>query len=191
MLTCTKPEMVALLGEFIRSTSDARELKRALAVKMAIEGKPYREIAADTQPKADFADFLAVVEHAQTVLGQKAVPIILSPVTLLCLSRVEGDLMTHLHRLLPLYRELLAQLAVRGITEVQCHEPILVTSQALAVREAVVTTYTQLALVGVPIQVMTYFDDLGDAYPWVVALPVAGIGLDFTRGRNLEFGNFK
>jgi len=45
MLTCTKPEMVALLGEFIRSTSDVRELKRALAVKMAIEGKPYREIA--------------------------------------------------------------------------------------------------------------------------------------------------
>jgi len=44
MLTCTKPEMVALLGEFIRSTSDARELKRALAVKMAIEGKPYAEI---------------------------------------------------------------------------------------------------------------------------------------------------
>ena len=45
MLTCTKPEMVALLGEFIRSTSDVRELKRALAVKMAIEGKPYNEIA--------------------------------------------------------------------------------------------------------------------------------------------------
>ncbi|WP_247218330.1 helix-turn-helix domain-containing protein [Synechococcus sp. C9] len=44
MLTCTKPEMVALLGEFIRSTSDARELKRALAVRMAIEGKPYGEI---------------------------------------------------------------------------------------------------------------------------------------------------
>jgi len=35
MLTCTKPEMVALLGGFICSTSDVRELKRALAVKMA------------------------------------------------------------------------------------------------------------------------------------------------------------
>ena len=45
MLTCTKPEMVALLGGFICSTSDVRELKRALAVKMAIEGKPYGEIA--------------------------------------------------------------------------------------------------------------------------------------------------
>jgi len=44
MLTCTKPEMVALLGGFVRSTSDARELKRALAVGMAVEGKPYEEI---------------------------------------------------------------------------------------------------------------------------------------------------
>lgn len=45
MLTCTTSEMVTLLREFIRSTSDARELKRALAVRMAIEGKPYEEIA--------------------------------------------------------------------------------------------------------------------------------------------------
>jgi methionine synthase (B12-independent) (EC 2.1.1.14) len=144
------------------------------------------EITADMQPKADFSDFLAVVHQAQSVLGPKAVPIILSPVTLLCLSRVEGDWQEHLHRLLPLYAELLKQLAACGITEVQFHEPILVTSQAGAVREAVVTTYTQLAAVGVPIHVMTYFDDLGDAYPWVVALPVAGISLDFTRGNNLQ-----
>ena len=33
MLTCTKSEMVALLGEFIRNTSDVRERKRALAVE--------------------------------------------------------------------------------------------------------------------------------------------------------------
>ena len=45
MLTCTKSEMVALLGEFIQDTSDVREQKRALAVQMAIEGKLYGEIA--------------------------------------------------------------------------------------------------------------------------------------------------
>ena len=45
MLTCTKSEMVALLGEFIQDTSDVREQKRALAVRMAIEGKLYGEIA--------------------------------------------------------------------------------------------------------------------------------------------------
>ena len=37
--------MVALLGEFIRGNSDARELKPALAVRMTIEGKPYTEMA--------------------------------------------------------------------------------------------------------------------------------------------------
>ncbi len=36
--------MVALLGEFIWSTSDVRERKRALAVRMTLEGKPYEEI---------------------------------------------------------------------------------------------------------------------------------------------------
>jgi hypothetical protein len=45
MLTCTKSEMVTLLGEFIQSASDAGERKRALAVRRAIEGKPYGEMA--------------------------------------------------------------------------------------------------------------------------------------------------
>ena len=37
--------MIALWGEFIRSHADARELKRDLAVRMAIAGKPDAEIA--------------------------------------------------------------------------------------------------------------------------------------------------
>jgi hypothetical protein len=45
MLTCTKSEMIALLGEFIQGTSDMREQKRAWAVRMAIEGKPYGGMA--------------------------------------------------------------------------------------------------------------------------------------------------
>jgi hypothetical protein len=45
MLTCTKLEMIALLGEFIQGTFDVRERKRALAVKRAIEGQPYGETA--------------------------------------------------------------------------------------------------------------------------------------------------
>jgi DNA-directed RNA polymerase specialized sigma24 family protein len=45
MLTCTKSEMVALLEKFIQGTFDVRERKRALAVRVAIEGKPYGEMA--------------------------------------------------------------------------------------------------------------------------------------------------
>jgi 5-methyltetrahydropteroyltriglutamate--homocysteine methyltransferase len=144
------------------------------------------EVASNAQPEANFADFLAMVQRSQSLLGERAVPIILSPVTLLSLSRLEGDLETHLERLLPLYSDLISQLQALSITEVQVHEPILVTSSATALREAIATTYTQLAQVGVPIQLVTYFDDLGVTYPWVMALPVAGISLDFTRGRNLD-----
>lgn len=144
------------------------------------------EIAADAQPEANFADFLAMVKRSQSLLGDRAMPIILSPVTLLKLSRLEGDLTTHLHNLLPLYRDLLTQLKSMGVLAVQLHDPILVTSDATALQEAVTTTYQQLAQVGLPIQLITYFDDLGATYPWVIELPVAGISLDFTRGRNLD-----
>jgi 5-methyltetrahydropteroyltriglutamate--homocysteine methyltransferase len=144
------------------------------------------EIAADVEPEANFADFLATVQRAKALLGERAVPIILSPVTPLGLSRLEGDLATDLAKLLPLYSDLFSQLKALGITEVQLHEPILVTSSAADLREAMATTYTQLAEMGVPIHLVTYFDDLGAIYPWLIKLPVAGISLDFTRGRNLE-----
>ncbi len=144
------------------------------------------EIAADTSPQADFAEFLATVQRSQALLGDRAMPMLLSPVTLLKLSRVEGDWTAHLHNLLPLYRELLTQLKAMGISAVQLHEPILVTSDAMDLQDAVTTTYQQLAQVGLPIHLVTYFDDLGATYPWVIELPVAGISLDVTRGRNLE-----
>jgi 5-methyltetrahydropteroyltriglutamate--homocysteine methyltransferase len=144
------------------------------------------EIAADASPQANFAEFLATVQRSQALLGDRAMPILLSPVTLLKLSRIEGDLTTHLDNLLPLYSELLMQLKAMGVLAVQLHEPILVTSAATDLQAAVTTTYQQLAQVGLPIHLVTYFDDLGETYPWVIELPVTSISLDFTRGRNLE-----
>jgi transposase len=38
-------ERMALLSEFIKSNPDGRELKRAVAVKMALAGEPYRKIS--------------------------------------------------------------------------------------------------------------------------------------------------
>ncbi|OKH19436.1 5-methyltetrahydropteroyltriglutamate--homocysteine S-methyltransferase [[Limnothrix rosea] IAM M-220] len=144
------------------------------------------EIAADAKPQANFEDFLATVGRSQIILGDRLMPIILSPITLLKLSRVEGNFAAHLDQLLPLYGDLLNQLKAMGVTAVQLHEPILVTSEANDLQEAVTKTYQQLAQAGLAIHLVTYFDDLGTAYPWVKALPVAGISLDFTRGNNLE-----
>lgn len=144
------------------------------------------EIESDLAPAANFDDFLATVKRAQLILRDRATPVILSPVTLLTLSRRSNDLYSDLDRLLPLYLDLLGQLKSLGITEVQFHEPALVTSHAGDLETAIKHTYHQLATAGLPIQLVTYFDDLGDAYSWVMQLPVAGVSLDFTRGNNLS-----
>jgi 5-methyltetrahydropteroyltriglutamate--homocysteine methyltransferase len=145
------------------------------------------EINSDIIPKTDFTDFLETVTRSQTILGNKAVPIVLSPVTLLRLSRLSGvDLGTLISLLLPLYRSLLTELKVLGIAEVQLHEPALVFGDAPSLKEHFQTVYTELAEVGLDINLVTYFDDLGETYPWVMELPVAAISLDFTRGHNLD-----
>ena len=143
------------------------------------------EIEADIHPQADFADFLDTVKRAQTILGDRTTPVILSPITLLSLSRRSGQFETDLEKLLPLYGELLEQLKRLGIAEVQIHEPILVTSRANTLQASVEKTYAQLATVNLPIHLVTYFDDLGNTYNWVTNLPVTGISLDFTRGNSL------
>ncbi len=40
-----KDDKIAILTEFIQSNPEARELKRALAIKMAVEGEPYSKIS--------------------------------------------------------------------------------------------------------------------------------------------------
>ncbi|HHP7230578.1 MAG TPA: 5-methyltetrahydropteroyltriglutamate--homocysteine S-methyltransferase [Xenococcaceae cyanobacterium] len=145
------------------------------------------EIDSGIIPKADFTDFIETVKRGQTILGNKAIPIILSPVTLLRLSRLSGvDLGEFLSLLLPLYRSLLTELKALGIEEVQLHEPALVLGDAPSLKENIQTVYKELATVGLDINLVTYFDDLGDTYPWVIELPVAAISLDFTRGNNLD-----
>lgn len=144
------------------------------------------EIEEVVQPQANFKEFLETVRRSQSLLGERATPVILSPVTLLSLSRRTGELDPVLEKLLPLYVDLLHQLKALGIVEVQIHEPILVTSRGGSLQTAVETTYNQLATVGLPMQLVTYFDDLDDTYEWVTQLPVAGVSLDLTRGNNLD-----
>ncbi|MGF1486468.1 MAG: 5-methyltetrahydropteroyltriglutamate--homocysteine S-methyltransferase, partial [Prochloraceae cyanobacterium] len=145
------------------------------------------EIDNNIKPKADFSDFLETVKRGQKILGKKAVPIIIAPVTLLLLSRLEGvEFGEILQQILPLYEDLLKELKKLGIEEVQLHDPSLVFSDASALKEHYQKAYDHLSKIGLPIDLVTYFDDLGSSYAWVKGLPVAAISLDFTRGKNLE-----
>lgn len=67
-----------------------------------------------------------------------------------------------------------------GVPEVQLHEPSLTTDAGAAAQSVYESAYAALAAVGCPIDLVTYYDDLGEAaYPWAVNLPVAAISLDF------------
>ena len=60
----------------------------------------------------------------------------------------------------------------------QVLEPALALFDAPALRESFQAAYA--ALDGVlPLNLVTFYDDLGDAYPWAVQLPVAAVSLDF------------
>lgn len=144
------------------------------------------ELGKAIAPTADFADFIALVERAREEIGERSVPLVIGPITLLALSRFEGDLAAAAGDLAPRYIELLRTLVELGVTEVQLHEPILVLSGSEALRVPFESVYTDLSTVDVRLNLVTYFDDLGATYPWVVRLPVDVISLDFTRGDNLS-----
>ncbi|MGC9347013.1 MAG: 5-methyltetrahydropteroyltriglutamate--homocysteine S-methyltransferase [Anaerolineae bacterium] len=143
------------------------------------------EIDAAPKSETDVADFLALVERARKILGDRAVPIVIGPVTLLELSHLEVPADTALDVMLPRYLELLDALSSLGVKEVQLHEPILVTSEANELQRYFEGLYKALATSGLTLNLVTYFDDLGETYEWVTALPVDVLSLDFTRGDNL------
>jgi 5-methyltetrahydropteroyltriglutamate--homocysteine methyltransferase len=140
--------------------------------------------------KPDFVDFLALIKRAQAKLGERAVPIVLGPLTLLHLSRLQMPMAVALDALLPLYVQLLTDLKAMNVPEVQIHEPVLVlgleASAAAALETLARKAYAAMAEADVPLNLVTYFDDLDTAvFSWVVGLPVDVITLDFTRGDTL------
>lgn len=143
------------------------------------------EISAQLQP-TNFNPVLATVKRAQQILGKRATPIILGPMTLLRLSRLDMPISEIIRPLCDRYVNLLQALKPLGVENVQIHEPALVLGDTAKFKDDYESTYASLAQVGIPLDLVTYFDDLGGSYPWVIQLPVASISLDFTRGRNLD-----
>ena len=83
-----------------------------------------------------------------------------------------------------MYAEVLAELGKLGAEWVQIDEPVLVEDRTPEELEALERAYERLAAVdGAPkIVIATYFDHVGEAYPVLARLPVAGVSLDFVYG---------
>lgn len=152
------------------------------------------EFDANTHPKpnsVNIDDFTAQITRAQASIGKHRVtPIIFGPCTIVYLAKLTGvDRATMVARLVPEYVKLLISLKALDVKEVQMHEPILVTEDAYGeeMKGIFEDAYAKLATIGVPINLVTYFDDLApQVYTWVSQLPgLATLSLDFTRGDNL------
>jgi 5-methyltetrahydropteroyltriglutamate--homocysteine methyltransferase len=88
-----------------------------------------------------------------------------------------------LDRLLPVYIEVLRELAKAGAEWVQIDEPCLVLDLDMTAQQALRHTYTEIAsaVPGLRIMLATYFGGLGANRDTALALPVAGLHLDLVR----------
>ncbi len=126
---------------------------------------------------------LAEVAEAQ-VLGYKAKPVLIGPLTFLWLGKVRGgdfDRLELLESLIQVYVELLGRLRAAGIDWVQIDEPVLGLDLPEAWRQSFERVYWRLGAAGVKVLLATYFSPLQENLRLACQLPVAGLHIDAVR----------
>ncbi|MEW8309652.1 MAG: 5-methyltetrahydropteroyltriglutamate--homocysteine S-methyltransferase [gamma proteobacterium symbiont of Ctena orbiculata] len=110
-------------------------------------------------------------------------PVIIGPVTYLWWGKSKdgSDKLDLLQRLLPIYADLLTQLAAAGVEWVQIDEPILVTELSATWQHALRNSYYQLQNSPVKLLLTTYFGQLRENLQLACELPVAGLHIDASR----------
>lgn len=143
------------------------------------------EFTQGQQFKLTWTQLLDEVDEA-LALGHKVKPVLLGPVTYLWLGKVKGeqfDRLSLLNDILPVYQQVLAELAKRGIEWVQIDEPALVLELPQAWLDAFKPAYD--ALQGeVKLLLTTYFDSVGHNISTITQLPVQGLHVDLVHGRD-------
>jgi 5-methyltetrahydropteroyltriglutamate--homocysteine methyltransferase len=117
-------------------------------------------------------------------LGLSTRPVILGPVTYLSLAKAkdEGlDTLELIDALIPVYADLLAQLAAEGAEWVQVDEPVLVLDLNDRQRDAFKKAYEVLGKAGPKLLLTSYFGALRDNTALAANLPVAGLHIDLVR----------
>ncbi|MFD1093506.1 5-methyltetrahydropteroyltriglutamate--homocysteine S-methyltransferase [Providencia vermicola] len=117
-------------------------------------------------------------------LGHKVKPVIVGPLTYLWLGKVKGesfDRLSLLNELLPVYQQILARLAEKGIEWVQIDEPALVLDLPIEWQQAYKEAYQ--ALSGhIKLLLTTYFDGVSHHLDIIKQLAVQGLHVDVVAG---------
>ncbi|MCU1641032.1 MAG: 5-methyltetrahydropteroyltriglutamate--homocysteine S-methyltransferase [Nocardia sp.] len=146
------------------------------------------EFGAHTEFTLNPEKILAELREA-LALDVPARPVIIGPLTFLKLAKdAEGDPLRRIDALLPLYFELLAQLAAAGAQWVQLDEPVLVTDLTEAELAVAGRVYEELSATAdrPALLVASYFGRPGAALQVLAATGVEGIALDLTTGATVD-----
>ncbi|MFF0773330.1 5-methyltetrahydropteroyltriglutamate--homocysteine S-methyltransferase [Nonomuraea wenchangensis] len=137
------------------------------------------ELGPETTLKLDAAKPLGEIREARA-LGYETRPVFVGPVTFVLLAGA----LDRLDDVLPLYEELLGELAAEGVAWAQLDEPALAADRTPEELAAVRAAYERLGAVRARprLFVASYFGELGAALPALAATPVEAIGLDLVRG---------
>ncbi|XP_055809256.1 5-methyltetrahydropteroyltriglutamate--homocysteine methyltransferase [Solanum dulcamara] len=155
----------------------------------------YHFIVPELGPDVNFsyASHKAVNEYKEAkALGVDTVPVLVGPVSYLLLSKpakgVEKSfpLLSLLDKILPIYKEVIAELKAAGASWIQFDEPTLVLDLEAHKLEAFTKAYAGLesSLSGLNVLVETYFADVpAEAFKTLTALKgVTAFGFDLVRG---------
>ncbi|KAF8009347.1 hypothetical protein BT93_J0367 [Corymbia citriodora subsp. variegata] len=155
----------------------------------------YHYIVPELGPdvKFSYASHKAVDEFKEAkALGVDTVPVLVGPVSYLLLSKpakgVEKSfsLLSLIGKILPIYKEVIAELKAVGATWIQFDEPTLVMDLDSHQLQAFIHAYSELesSLSGLSILIETYFADVpAEAYKTLTSLKgIAGFGFDLVRG---------
>ncbi len=136
---------------------------------------------SSSKPFDEFIEALA--------LGIKTKPVLTGPVTYLTLGKVQDAANPHfdrfelLERLLPVYIQVLRQLADYGAEWVQFDEPVFALDLTPTQQNALATTYARLAAAEPRLKIMvaTYFGGLRGNLKLFLQLPVHALHIDVVR----------
>ncbi|KAM0909545.1 hypothetical protein ACQ4PT_014752 [Festuca glaucescens] len=145
------------------------------------------------QTKFSYASHKAVSEYKEAkALGIDTVPVLVGPVSYLLLSKAAKgveksfSLLSLLGSILPIYKEVVAELKAAGASWIQFDEPTLVKDLAAHELAAFSSAYAELesALSGLNVLVETYFADVpAESYKTLTSLSgVTAYGFDLVRG---------
>ncbi|ETW84971.1 hypothetical protein HETIRDRAFT_472219 [Heterobasidion irregulare TC 32-1] len=144
------------------------------------------EFSGETEFKLNFNKAVEEYKEAKA-LGVETRPVVLGPVSFLVLGKSSKEAkpgfqpISLLPKLLPVYKQLLADLKAAGAEWVQVDEPILVLDKSATLEKEFISAYTDLAPVAPKILLTTYFGRLGANVKFVAKLPIDGLHIDLDR----------